>query len=341
MSKKKKFVGPVKRVKTAVKTVGTVGAVAACATVMTVSTAVTAVGAADLMLSVIMGRRNAVTDKISSLAVKGCMPDITRSIEAGKRVGELPIERMTIVSPDNLTLVGHWYPAENPVRTLILIHGWHGDWKTDLGVSVPFYHDVGCNVLMIEQRAHGESEGKYLTFGIKERYDVELWVNAALEKAPGLPLYVGGVSMGAATALMTAGLSLGDKVTGVVSDCAFTSPYEIVKKMLKPVTHVLTDAALAGIQAGLRVKEGITLKDTTTIDAMQADTDIPVLFIHGDADKFVPVEMTLENYVACRAPKELMIVKGAGHAFSYYVDTEGYQKRLLGFFETYDGRLNA
>ncbi len=122
-----------------------------------------------------------------------------------------------------------------------------------------------------------------------------------------------GVSMGATIAVMTAGLtSLSPSVKAVVADCAFTSPYDVFAHILK------------------------SFRDYSTLDAVQA-TGVPILFIHGKDDDFVPVWMSEKNYKMCRSPKDILIVDNAAHAASYYENKEAYEAKVKGFLEKYVG----
>ena len=252
-------------------------------------------------------------------------------------LGAFQFSQAAIRSKDDYVLRAHWYPAENPSRTVILVHGWHSCWYVDFSASAPFLHENNCNLLFIDQRSHGESGGNLISYGITERYDVLSWIEWVEQNHGGLPLYLCGISMGAATVLMTAGLPLAGRVQGILADCGYSTPREILT--LKKNIGGLAGPTLAAINLNCKLREGFTLKDYTPIEAMTANKEIPCLFVHGDADSIVPWRMSLENYYACQAPKEALFVPGAGHARCFLVAPEEYKRKLTEFFEAWDNRL--
>ena len=146
---------------------------------------------------------------------------------------EMPFERIEIKSFDGLKLCGKYFAAENARATLVLMHGYHSSAGIDFGCAVPFLlHDMHFNLLFAEQRTHGESEGEYITFGVKERYDCRDWAIYAAKKAQDLPILLYGLSMGAATVLMASGLDLPQQVAGIIADCGFTTPRAIFRHVL-------------------------------------------------------------------------------------------------------------
>ena len=291
----------------------------------------------ELMTSVVARRRTPATDTIRAIATgqSPAPPDPTvQSLSDALR--EIPMETVAIRSRDNYVLRAHWYPAEGATRTIIMVHGWHSRWYVDFSASAPFLHDHACNLLFIDQRSHGESGGDLISYGITERYDVLSWIEWVEQHHSGLPLYLCGLSMGASTVLMTAGLPIAGRVQGILADCGYSTPREIVSLALKKNIGGLAAPTLAAINLNCKLREGFTLKDYTPIEAMTANTEVPCLLIHGDADTVVPWRMSLENYYACRAPKELLIVSGAAHGMSFLVDPERYKQTVLKFFTTYD-----
>ena len=206
-------------------------------------------------------------------------------------------------------------------------------------VSAPFFHENGCNLLLIEQRCHGESGGDLISYGILERYDVLSWLDWLDANHAGLPVYLCGISMGAATVLMTAELDVSARVTGIIADCAYSTPDEIVKLTVGKSLGGMAGPTMAAVNLNCKRRGGFTLGSASPVEAMARNTEIPCLFIHGGDDGFVPVRMSIENYYACRAPRELFIVPGAGHGLSYLVNTEGYCRKVMDFFAAWDGRL--
>ncbi len=253
--------------------------------------------------------------------------------EASKELRKKTFETVEITGHDGVRLVGHYYAASHPKRLIIAMHGWRSSWSKDFGIASSFWHAQDCSVLYAEQRGQGESGGDYMGFGLLERYDCLDWVNWAHEKTKGeLPLYLGGVSMGATTVLMTAGFDLPNTVCGIMADCGFTSPHAIFKHVIQNNLHLPYGPYKAAARDFYRKKMQITSDSYSCTDALK-QCKVPVLFIHGTDDKFVPIEMTYENYRACASPKRLLIVPGAAHGMSYLVDTPLYQATVKQFWD--------
>ncbi len=299
-----------------------------------------AVAYTEVMTTVIARRRSRTMDRIKGGLRKPANPEAQRIREAAKELESLADETVSIKSRDGLTLKGHWYHAENPRRLVIMVHGWHSYWSRDFGISAPFYHDNGCEMLLVEQRCHGGSEGKMISYGIKERYDILDWLAYVRSVRTDLPIYLCGLSMGASTVLMTAGEDIAGQVSAIIADCGYTKPREIVTDCVGKTLGGAAGPTVAAVDTVCRLQGGFSLGAYSTLAALERNTEVPILFIHGDADDFVPCRMTLENYMACRAPKELYIVHGAAHATSYLKETETYRARILAFFDAWDGRLS-
>ncbi|MBQ7922195.1 MAG: alpha/beta hydrolase [Clostridia bacterium] len=261
---------------------------------------------------------------------------VTMITAASGKLEEKVTEKVEITAHDGISLVGHWWPCEESKRIVIAMHGWRSSWSFDFGAIADFWHDNGCSVLFAEQRGQGESGGDYMGFGLIEQYDCCDWVNWVNDKTnEELPIYLGGVSMGATTVLMTAGLELPQNVVGIVADCAFTSPYAIWKHVVEDNLHLSYGIRSAAADDLCKRKINMKAREYTTTEALK-NTDIPVLFIHGTDDHFVPIEMTYENYKVCASEKRLLVVPGAEHAMSYLVDKKGYEDAILKFWQDFD-----
>lgn len=265
------------------------------------------------------------------------MLEISRAVtEAADRLEDCDCEEVTICSHDGLNLVGHWYKCPNAKRVVVAMHGWRSSWTYDFGMISEFLHDNGCSVLYAEQRGQNNSEGEHMTFGILERYDCLEWIKWANEKCgQKLPIYLAGVSMGASTVLMAAGLELPVNVKGIIADCAFTSPDAIWKHVAEKNMHIPYELNDTMVDKMCRKMIQQSAKEYSTIDAMH-QCKVPVLFIHGTDDSFVPVTMSYENYSACASEKRLFVVPKAEHGLSYYVDTVGYENEVLAFWRKHD-----
>ncbi|MFR5632710.1 MAG: alpha/beta hydrolase [Monoglobales bacterium] len=257
--------------------------------------------------------------------------------QSAKELGKTYTETIEIIARDNTKLIGHWSICKNAKRIVIAVHGWRSSWTMDFGMIADFLQKNGCNVLYVEQRGQNNSGGEYIGFGLTERYDCLEWINWLKEQdIEELPIYLCGVSMGASTVLMTAGFELPSNVHGIIADCGYTSPYAIWKYVAENSLHFYYDHIMSDIADDMcRAKIKIGPKDYSCPQAMEK-CDVPVLFIHGTDDDFVPVEMTYENYKACKAPKRLLVVPGAGHGMSYMVDQNKYEQAVKQFWEDFD-----
>ena len=256
--------------------------------------------------------------------------------DAAEKLEATPMETVSIASHDGIELVGHWYPCDAPKRIVIAMHGWRSSWCGDFGLIADFLHENQCSILFPEQRAQGNSGGEYMGFGVAERYDCLEWVRWVAEnKSPELPIYLSGVSMGATTVLMTAGLELPDNVHGIVADCGFTSPEAIWKHITTNNLHLSYRLHRLMVESIYQRKSNDCSFDYSTTDALRSAT-APVLLVHGTDDHFVPIEMSYENYIACASPKRLLVVPGADHGMSYLVDQDGYETAVKSFWKEFD-----
>ena len=238
---------------------------------------------------------------------------------------------------DDVYLAGHWYPCENAKRIIIAMHGWRSEWNRDFGMIADFWHREGCSVLFAEQRGMNNSGGNYITFGHLERYDCLDWAYYVDENynEGNLPIYLAGISMGAATVLMTASLDLPENVRGIFSDCGFTSAHEMWKHTVNNNLHLMYSAHGYMIDEICKKKIRVDSRNITTLSALN-EAKVPVAFVHGSDDRFVPVSMAYKNYKTCSSPKELLIVPGADHGQSYYTEREKYEAFSRAFWEKYD-----
>ena len=251
---------------------------------------------------------------------------------SGEHLENSGCETVEISSYDGEKLVGHWHNCENPQRVIIAMHGWRSSWSKDFGLIADFWHSNDCSVLYAEQRGQNNSGGEHMGFGLLERFDCLEWAKWVNDRCGfRLPIYLAGVSMGATTVLMACGLELPDNVRGIIADCGFTAPDKIWKHVTEHNLHLSYGIRSAVANGICKRKIQVGANEYSTIQALQ-ENKVPVLFIHGTDDHFVPVEMTYENYKACAAPKRLLVVPGADHGMSYVMDTKGYQAALLNFW---------
>lgn len=202
----------------------------------------------------------------------------------------LPYEDVWIRSDDGLHLHGKYYAGRPGAPVQIMMHGYKSGAERDFCGGAQIAVQGGYHVLLVDQRAHGKSEGRCLTFGIQERYDCRAWVNYALGRfGADTKILLYGVSMGAATVLMAGGLNLPRNVVGIVADCGYSSPAAIIRKVIRD-QHLPIFPVYQLIRLGGKLFGGFDLESATVTDAL-AHCDIPVLLIHGGDDRFVPCDI--------------------------------------------------
>ncbi len=239
---------------------------------------------------------------------------------------------VSLTSHDGLTLHAYWIPVQNARGTILLAHGYRSTFLVDFGLAFAFYHALGMNILVPYQRSHGKSEGRYITFGVKESEDMKSWIHYHNEKFGECQMILSGLSMGASTMLYLADQELPGNVKCIIADCGFTSPKAILGSVFHKIVHLPSGPSLWAADLFARIFAGFSLAQKDTRIALK-DAKLPVLMIHGKADDFVPCYMTLQGYDVCCGEKEILLVEGAGHGVSCLTDKETYTKRVLAFLE--------
>lgn len=247
-----------------------------------------------------------------------------------QRLHEMPYEAVTITATDGKKLFGRYYHNADGAPVQIQFHGYRGSAMRDFCGGTAFAQKLGHNALVVDQRSHGHSQGNTITFGVRERYDCQSWANYAYERfGKDTPLILSGVSMGAATVLMASDLELPETVCGIVADCPYSSPRDIITKVAgefglprKPAAALCSLGAL--LYGHFRVSNGSALESVR-------NTRLPVLLLHGDADQLVPCHMSREIYDACGSDKELQIFPGATHGMCYMEDPQRYETTVERF----------
>lgn len=275
------------------------------------------------------------TDKAADLQQTLNRPvyrDCKEEILAGlAEMEQKPHETVTVRSFDGLNLAGEYYPHPNARGTILMFHGWHGSPQADFGCAMSAYYSKGLNLLLVHQRTQGESEGKYITFGIRESRDVHAWVRWHGERfGKEDPILLTGISMGATTVLMSAGTPYEANVRGIIADCGFTSPWEIIASVVRGRgLPIFPFVPLMSMWA--RIFAGFGFREYSTLEAVKG-IRIPVFFAHGEADRFVPCHMTEKVYEICgSSDKTLFLVPNARHGAAYLVDRCNYEKQISQF----------
>jgi len=264
---------------------------------------------------------------------KGAIYDKYRDvmIEWIKEVRAMPHEDVQITSFDGLTLRGKYYEYAPGAPIELMFHGYRGSSESDLCGGVQRCFALGCSALIVDHRAAGRSQGNIITFGINESRDCHSWLEFMSQRfGPEAKIVLTGISMGAATVMMAAGKPLPKTVVGVIADCGYTSPGEIIKKVIRDMKLPAGPAYLF-VKLGARLYAHFDPEEDSPIEAMSR-CQVPVIFFHGEADDYVPCEMSRENYEACSAPKRLVTIPDAGHGLAYMVDSGRYLSELREFY---------
>lgn len=250
-----------------------------------------------------------------------------------KAARETPYTEMEIRSYDGLTLRGRYYEKEKGLPIEIQFHGYRGDSDRDLSGAVFRAFAVGRNALIIDHRGSGRSDGHVITFGVKEKRDCLSWIEHAISYfGEDVRLHLTGISMGAATVLMASGEKLPPQVKGVLADCPYSSAKEIIRKVIRDM-GLPASVFYPFVRLGARLYGGFDPNDAEPIEAVKRAT-LPIIFYHGEADGFVPSEMSVRLFDACASEKKRLItVKGADHGIAFSVDKENYLKALNEFIE--------
>lgn len=237
-------------------------------------------------------------------------------------------------SADGLKLSAIYLPATDSHKTAIVAHGYMGNAET-MANYAKMFHDLGYNVLVPDARGHGKSKGDYIGFGWHERKDYVKWIDQVLEtngQSEEIVLY--GISMGAATVMMTSGESLPTNVKAIIEDCGYSSVNEELAYQLNELFSLPPFPLIQVTSLMTKIRAGYFFGEADAIKQLEKN-QLPMLFIHGDADTFVPYEMLDKVYQATNGPKEKYIVPGAEHAKAYSIDPENYQKTVSSFLEKY------
>lgn len=248
-------------------------------------------------------------------------------------LAERPCEYVSIKTFDGLTLSGRYYHTADGAPLDIGFHGYRSSPFTDFCGGSQLSFRMGHNLLLVDQRAHGKSEGRVISFGIRERQDLLCWVNYAVDRfGTDSKIFLYGVSMGGATVLMASELELPKNVKGIIADCPYSSPGDIILSVGRqqgyPPKLIWPFVILGG-----RIYGGFDVRSVTAADAVK-NTKVPILILHGADDAFVPAFMS--KSIADANPKKIQYhtFPGADHAMSYLVDTPRYHNLVTEFVNT-------
>ena len=288
----------------------------------------------------VMGRRARIYPLVCSLINKQAerKPNYKPygETEGEKWFNEQSLVEFTRTNEENHALRAYFLPAENDSKKFVFLsHGYRSSAKGEFGRFAKFYHDSGVNVFMVDHQASGESEGGLITFGQREARDGLEWLDFMIDTfGDDIEIFLHGISMGCATVTaMTGNDTLPENVKFTVADCGYTSMIVEFKSNLDKA-HVPAFPLLNAVSVIHRAAVGVNINEAAPVDMIK-NAKVPILFIHGAADDFVPTEMVFELYEACTSEKDLLIVDGAEHAASYKKDPASYEAKVREFMDKY------
>lgn len=278
-----------------------------------------------------MIRGNAKRDRTQKMAGTDWDRYIPTIRAAKEWLAEQPQEEVWVTSDDGLKLFGRFFPCGDSKKIVLCFHGYTSEGLNDYSTLARFYLEEGYNLMIVDERSHGKSEGTYIGFGCLDRHDAKVWIDYLVDRmGEDCSILLHGDSMGAATVLMTTGLELPKQVKAAVSDCAFTSAWEVFCAVLKNMYHLPPFPIMQIANQMVKKNAGYELDECNARREVKK-AQIPILFIHGKSDTFVPCSMVYELYDACPTDKKLIVVDGAGHVESCYKNPEKYQEAIRSF----------
>ncbi len=303
-------------------------------------------GVSNYLVNYAIGRSGDGGDRDVALEVEQTAEGVEATIAANRAafaektdafLKEHPGEDVSITSDDGLTLHGVCYTNADAAadhRWAIALHGYRGDHTGALRMAIPYY-EAGYQVLTPDLRASGESDGDFVGMGWLDRKDVLRWIDWIIEQDPEAEIVIHGISMGAATTMMTAGEDTPDNVKAFVEDCGYTSVWDVFSSELQlrfglPEFPILyTASGVAKLRAGYSFGEASALQQVEKCEK-------PMLFIHGTADDFIPYAMMDELYSAKPGDnKAELTAEGAGHGEAVYALGDAYWDTVFDFVEPY------
>lgn len=238
---------------------------------------------------------------------------------------------------DDYRLDANYIPKKNSHKTVLILHGFSNN-KNTMAPYAAMFHQLGYNVLMPDARAQGQSQGKYVGYGWPEKYDVRKWIKKDLAKnGSNQKIVVFGVSMGGATTMMASGLKMPKQVKAYIEDCGYTSVKDEFlheAKDLYNMPSAVASSAVTLLSGVSKAKLGFFLGDASSVKQLRKNK-LPMFFIHGGQDEFVPTKMVYQNYHATRGAKELWVAKKAAHARSFETYPQEYKLKISQFLNRY------
>lgn len=254
---------------------------------------------------------------------------------AEKKLRALPIEQVGLKAPDGAKLVGRMLiPQKSNGKLMLLCHGARSSGIGEFCFIAPRLFNDGYTLVFPDHRGCGDSDGKFMGYGTHESKDAFLWLDYAKKRFPGLDIFILGVSMGGATALMMSESADDKNIKGVIADCSYTSAWDEFSYQMKTSFHLPEFPLLHTCNLYSKLFAHYSFKDASPFNSVK-NSKKPVLFIHGADDDFVPVFMQKLLYDACPQEKDILTVPGAVHARSYYHNPDLYYEKLTQFINRY------
>lgn len=238
-----------------------------------------------------------------------------------------------INSFDNLKLHAYEIKENNSNKWAITVHGYIANAEYMSSIAYKYY-TLGYKVIIPDLRGHGKSEGNYIGMGWHDRLDIIKWIEYILDQDENAQIVLHGISMGASTVMMVSGEELPKNVKVIIEDCGYTSAKEELAYKLKTMFKLPSFPLLNICNIIAKIKANYFITEASAINQIKK-ANIPILFIHGDKDKFVPFSMLDELYSACNSHKEKLIINNAGHAKCEKVDSDLYWRKVINFIEKY------
>ena len=249
-----------------------------------------------------------------------------------KQVRAMPHTDVSITSFDGLKLCGKYYEYEKGAPIELMLYGYKGNLERDMSGGVIRAAALGRSALIINHRASGNSEGKVITFGVKESRDCLAWIDFIINNIDkDAKIILTGISMGAATVMSLSDRELPKNVVGILADCGYTTTEAIIKKVVEDM-KLPSGILMPFIKLGARIFGRFKVDEVSPLSALK-NSKYPVIFLHGDSDDYVPFQMSVENYEACVSEKKLVIIEGAGHGLAFPCNPEKYYAELKEFFD--------
>lgn len=247
------------------------------------------------------------------------------------RLIEIPYEGVTITSFDGLKLFGRYYEVAPGAPVHILFHGYKSNPYMDGCGGSGLVLELEHNFIIVDQRAHGQSEGNTISFGINERKDCLAWTNYCVERfGKDTPIILWGLSMGAATVLMASDLKLPDNVKGIIADSPFSAPCDIIKKVCKDM-HYPPTLLYPFVKLGAKLYGNFDLEEHSALESLK-HTKLPILLYHGEDDRFVPWKMS-ETLSHISPSITFVTIPKAGHGLCYMTEAKRYHDSAVEFIQ--------